>query len=279
MMGNRFAGNALDILKKFADAGIKINCQLVLCPGINDGEELKRTLSDLENLGSAVQSIALAPVGITKYREGLFEIQSYNQETAGEVLDIVESYGERFHKRYGDRIAYASDEFYLKANRPIPPAEFYGDFAQLENGVGLMANLKQEFYDALEGYEFPDVKRHTTIVTGTANFAFLNSLLDEIRIKCNNLTCDVAAIVNDFFGDTINVAGLVTGGDIIKQLSGKNLGEALLVPTVMLRHEGDVFLDDVSLEDVSKALNIKIIPVANNGYELLDAVVGSDTIV
>ncbi|HEX3038394.1 MAG TPA: DUF512 domain-containing protein [Oscillospiraceae bacterium] len=278
MMGNRFAGNALSVLKKFADAEIKINCQLVLCPGINDGEELKRTLSDLDSLGSAVQSIALAPVGLTKYREGLFELQPYNQKTAGEVIDIAESYGERFLARYGDRIVYASDEFYLKAKHPIPPAEFYGDFAQLENGVGLMANLKQEFYDALDGYQFPNVKRHVSLVTGTANYAFLNSLLDEIRIKCNNLTCDVFAIENRFFGDTINVTGLVTGGDIIKQLSGKDLGDALLVPTVMLRHEGDIFLDDVSLDDVSKALNVKIIPVANDGFELLDAVVGSDTV-
>ena len=277
MMGNRFAGNVLSILKRFTDGGIKINCQLVLCPGINDGEELKQTLSDLEALGSSVQSIALAPVGLTQYRDELFALQPYNQRTAGEVIDIVESYGERFFARDGDRIAYASDEFYLKAKRPIPPAEFYGDFAQLENGVGLMANLKQEFYDALKSCEFPNVKRHVTVITGTANYTFLNSLLDEIRIKCNNLTCNVFAIVNSFFGDTINVTGLVTGGDIIKQLSGNDLGDVLLVPTVMLRHEGDIFLDDVSLDDVSEALNIKTIPVANNGYELLDAVVGSDT--
>ncbi len=277
MMGNRFAGNALSIMKRFAEAEIKINCQLVLCPGINDGEELKRSLSDLEELGSSIQSIALVPVGLTKYREGLFQLQPYTQKTAGEVIDIVDSFGERFFEKFGDRIAYASDEFYLKANRPIPPAEFYGDFSQLENGVGLMANLKQEFCDALEDFTPPNAKRHVTIVTGTANYAFLNSLLDELRIKCNNLTCNVAAIVNDFFGDTINVAGLVTGSDIIKQLTGRQLGDALIIPTVMLRHEGDIFLDDVSLNDVSKTLNIKIIPVANDGYELLDAIVGSDT--
>lgn len=279
MMGNRFAGEALKVLKKFAEADIKINCQLVLCPGINDGTELERSLNDLMTLGPSVQSIALVPVGLTKFRDDLYPLKPYDAEGAGQVIDTAQDFGDKFLKLYGSRVVYAADEFYLKAERPILPAEFYGDFDQLENGVGMMANLRQEFMDAMEGFDFPNIKRHVTIVTGTANYAFLNSLLDEIRIKCNNLICDVAAISNNFFGDTINVTGLVTGGDIIKQLSGKKLGDALILPKVMLRHEGDIFLDDVSLEDVSKALNIKIIPVANDGHELLDAIVGSDTIV
>ena len=277
MMGNRFAGETLGTLKRFAQAGIKINSQLVLCPHINDGEELERTLMDLGGLYPSLQSVAAVPVGLTRHRKGLFPLEPYDPESAGAVVDIMGRFGERFLAEHGERLVYAADEFYLRAGRPIPPAEFYGEFAQLENGVGLMASMQQEFFDALRDFEFPDVSRRVTIATGTAARNFIDGLLDEVRRKCNNLTCNVIAVRNDFFGDTINVAGLVTGGDIIRQLRGRELGDVLLIPSVMLRREGDVFLDDVSLEDLSRELRIKVLPVKNDGYELLDAVVGSGT--
>ena len=276
MMGNRFAGKSLDILYRFAKAGIKLNCQIVLCRDINDGEELDRTLKDLTSLWPSVQSVAVVPLGLTKYRQGLYPLTGYDSETARAVVRQLERWGDRCEQKYGQRICYAADEFYLKAQLPIPPAPFYGDFDQLENGVGLMASLKQEFLDALEDFVPPASARKVTLATGVAAHPFLDTLLDELRQRCHNLTCNVVPVVNDFFGDTITVAGLVTGGDLLKQLQGRELGDALLLPDVMLRREGDIFLDDVSLEELSEALQIQIITVPNNGYALLDAVVGRE---
>lgn len=276
MMGNRFAGKSLDILYRFAKAGIKLNCQIVLCRDINDGEELDRTLKDLTSLWPSVQSVAVVPLGLTKYRQGLYPLTGYDSETARAVVRQLERWGDRCEQKYGQRICYAADEFYLKAQLPIPPAPFYGDFDQLENGVGLMASLKQEFLDVLEDFVPPASARKVTLATGVAAHPFLDTLLDELRQRCHNLTCNVVPIVNDFFGDTITVAGLVTGGDLLKQLRGRELGDALLLPDVMLRREGDIFLDDVSLEELSEALQIQIITVPNDGYALLDAVVGRE---
>lgn len=276
MMGNRFAGKSLDILYRFAKAGIKLNCQIVLCRDINDGEELDRTLKDLTSLWPSVQSVAVVPLGLTKYRQGLYPLTGYDSETARAVVRQLERWGDRCEQKYGQRICYAADEFYLKAQLPIPPAPFYGDFDQLENGVGLMASLKQEFLDALEDFVPPVSARKVTLATGVAAYPFLDTLLDELRQRCHNLTCNVVPIVNDFFGDTITVAGLVTGGDLLNQLRGRELGDALLLPDVMLRREGDIFLDDVSLEELSEALQIQIITVPNDGYALLDAVVGRE---
>ena len=276
MMGNRFAGKSLDILYRFAKAGIKLNCQIVLCRDINDGEELDRTLKDLTSLWPSVQSVAVVPLGLTKYRQGLEPLTGYDSETARAVVRQLERWGDRCEQKYGQGICYAADEFYLKAQLPIPPAPFYGDFDQLENGVGLMASLKQEFLDALEDFVPPASARKVTLATGVAAHPFLDTLLDELRQRCHNLTCNVVPIVNDFFGDTITVAGLVTGGDLLKQLRGRELGDALLLPDVMLRREGDIFLDDVSLEELSEALQIQIITVPNDGYALLDAVVGRE---
>lgn len=276
MMGNRFAGKSLDILYRFAKAGIKLNCQIVLCRDINDGEELDRTLKDLTSLWPSVQSVAVVPLGLTKYRQGLYPLTGYDSKTARAVVRQLERWGDRCEQKYGQRICYAADEFYLKAQLPIPPAPFYGDFDQLENGVGLMASLKQEFLDALEDFVPPASARKVTLATGVAAHPFLDTLLDELRQRCHNLTCNVVPIVNDFFGDTITVAGLVTGGDLLKQLQGRELGDALLLPDVMLRREGDIFLDDVSLEELSEALQIQIITVPNDGYALLDAVVGRE---
>lgn len=258
MMHNRFAGEALKILKRFAQAEIKINCQLVLCPGINDGKELRRTLTDLGEMCPSVQSIAAVPVGLTCHRENLFPLRTFQKEEAEAVIDLIQEFGDSFAQKWGDRIVYPADEFYQIAGRPIPDAAFYGDFAQLENGVGLIASLKQEFYDALEMVKFPVRARHISSVTGMAAYPFLCGLLDELRRKCDTVKWDIYPIPNDFFGHTIDVTGLVTGGDIIRRLRGKDLGEALLVPSVMLRHEGDLFLDGVSVADVERELHIRL---------------------
>lgn len=278
MMKNRFAGEALQILPRLAEAGIRLNCQLVLCPGINDGEELQRSLTDLERLMPSLQSVAMVPIGLTKFREGLEQIPPYTKEGAAAVIDLVDRFGDRLEAQYGERIMYAADEFYLKAERPIPPPSYYGDFSQIESGVGSMACLKEEFTFALEDGEaegwFDIPPRRITLATGVAAKDFIRKLLDEAEGKCDNLKCEVIGIVNDFFGESITVAGLVTGGDMIRQLKDRDLGDALLIPEVMLRHEKDVFLDDVSVEEVERQLGVPVITVANEGQCLLDAVLG-----
>ena len=269
MMGNRFAGDSLRYLYQFAEAGIRINCQLVLCHGLNDEEELERTLGDLLPLYPSVQSVALVPLGVTRFREGLTPLTPYTARTALEVVRTAERWGERMLERCGERVCYAADEFYLKAGLPIPDASFYGAFDQLENGVGLIANFREEFSFALEDFAGDEKKRSCTLVTGVAFAPFLEELLDALRRKCHNLTCNVAPIRNEFFGESINVAGLVTGQDILRQLEGAPLGERLLLPSTMLRHEGDVFLDDVSLEELGQRLGVPVTVVPDDGGELL----------
>ena len=272
MMNNRFAGKALEVLPRFAEAGIKINCQIVSCPGINDGKELERTLTDLGNLYPAVECIAVVPVGLTRYRDGLFPLVEYNKETAAQTLELIEKYGDSFRKKYGSRIVFASDEFFLKAERDIPEADYYEDFDQLDNGVGLMSLLRDELMYALEEAENLSKEISLTLACGTGVAGFMQELMDKITERFENIKINVIGIKNDFFGGGINVSGLVTGRDLINQLKGCDLGEKLLIPSVMLRREGDIFLDDISLEEVENALNIPVVPVSNSGDMLLNEI-------
>lgn len=272
MLNNRFAGKALSILKRFADGGIMINCQIVSCPGINDGQELDRTLGDLEELFPQVESIAVVPVGLTRYREGLYPLESYTKETAAKTLDQIENWGKRFIEKYGRRIVFASDEFYLKAERQIPDADFYEGFQQLEDGVGLLSCLRDEFEWALEEAEGSDICRKMTLACGKAPEAFLTLLMGELRDKFPNVEVNVIGIENKFFGGEIDVTGLVTGVDLINALKDKALGDKLLISSSMLRREGDLFLDDTSTDDVEAALNISLVAVHNDGQALLDAI-------
>ena len=274
MMGNRFAGESLDILYRFAKAGIALNCQLVLCPGINDGDELRRSLEDLTSL-SSVGCVACVPVGLTKHREGLYPLESYTKETASKVIDIIDEFGDKMEKIRGERICYAADEFYLKAEREIPEASFYGDFLQLENGVGLIALLKSDAKSALEDEEPVSKQRKISLVTGIAAEGVLKEIIDLCKNKWHNLECKIYPIKNNFFGEKITVAGLITAGDIIEQLKGKELGEELLVPSVMLRQGENCFLDDITIEELEEKLSVKIrIVSADDGYELISALKG-----
>ena len=276
MMKNKNAGKVLSVIKRFNDAGIKINCQLVLCPGYNDGEELKRTLSDLTELQNA-ECIAAVPVGLTKYRDGLADLVPFNPRTAAETIDIIDRYGEECIKKYGSRRIYASDEFYLLAKRQMPDADYYGEFLQLENGVGLWALLLKEATDAIAEEEYKlEQKRKISVVTGVAAYPLITEIVDKCKQKWDNLECKVYKIKNNFFGEKITVAGLVTATDIKEQLKGENLGEELLIPAVMLRKEGDMFLDSITLNELSRDLGVKITPVDNDGYSLIDALLGKE---
>ncbi len=268
MMNNRFAGEALKILDRFNEAGIAINCQLVLCPGINDGEELKRSIEDLLRLRN-VGCIAAVPVGITKYRDGLYPLESYNKETAGEVIDIISEYQEKALAERGERVVYAADEFYLTAERELPNEEFYGDFLQLENGVGLLTLLKSEAERAIE--DSPEREGEVGIITGLAAENTLCEIVNSAKKKWKKLNCEVFAIKNNFFGEKITVAGLLTSRDIYEQLKDKKLPEELLIPSVMLRQNENCFLDDVTVPELEEKLNVKIKIISPDGFELIEA--------
>ena len=272
MMTNKNAGKVLSIMQRFNDAGIKMNSQLVLCPDYNDGTELERSLGDLLALEN-MECIAAVPVGLTKHREGLAPLTPFNKETASNVLDIIDKYAEIGVQKYGTRRIYGSDEFYLLSGREIPSAEFYGDFLLLENGVGLWALLKSEAENALCDIEPKNTTRHISLVTGIGAYPLLREIADKCEEKCSGLKCDVFAIKNDFFGEMITVSGLITATDIYNQLKDKDLGDTLLIPSSMLRAEGDMFLDSITVDELSEKLNIKIKPIDNDGYSLVDAII------
>lgn len=272
MMNNRFAGDTLKYLKRFADAGITLNCQIVSCPGINDGDELVRTLTDLENLG--VNMTAIVPVGLTRYRENLYPLVPYNKETAGQTIDIIERMGDECVKKHGRRIFFPGDEFYLLAEREIPSPEFYEDFSALEDGIGMIAYLTDDVGWKLEELDADESLCHkVTIACGEGVFPYMKRIMSMINEKFPNITINTRAIKNNFFGGGVNVSGLVTGGDLIDQLRDDDLGDRLLIPSSMLRFENDLFLDDVSTDDVERELNITLIPINNNGNDLVEAVI------
>ena len=277
MMKNNRAGKVLDYIKKLADAGIKLNTQLVLCPGYNDGEELTYSLNELGKLYPAVQSIAAVPVGLTCYRSGLTNLDPFTKEQSSDVISRIDSYNSEFLCYNNMNIAYAADEFYLNAGLPMPDCERYGDFVQLENGVGMWALLKKEFEDAVS--ELPEnytlsAERSITIATGAAAYELMKYIASKAEEKVKKLHINVVKIDNRLFGERITVAGLLCGNDIFAGLENLDLHDELLIPSVTLRHEGDLFLDDVSIDELREKLNVKITPVENDGYVLLNKILG-----
>lgn len=273
MMKNPKAGEVLRYIDILANHGTHLNTQLVLCPGINDGDELRFSIEKLASLYPAVQSIAAVPVGITKFRENLPELHTYTSEQAKEVVEIIESYSKEFLRKFGTRLVYASDEFYLKAGLPLPADEEYEDYPQIENGVGLWTDLEHTFENALSDDEGePDGKKRL-IATGEAAYPLLSKLSDLFREKYN-ASIPVHKIENDFFGHTITVSGLVTGKDLTSQLKGKYEVDELLISSSMLRSEGDMFLDSMTLTEAEEILGCRIVPVNADGYELLGKMKG-----
>lgn len=275
MMNNKNAGKCLDYIYRLAEAGIELNTQLVLCPGINDGKELEYSIRELGKLYPAVQSIAAVPVGLTKHRDGLFDMPSYTKESAGEVIDIITRMGNSFKAEHGTRLVYAADEFYLKASREIPGEEYYESYPQLENGVGMWTSLYNEVCDALEAVK-PDVvgERKLSMATGVAAYPLIRGIAEKITALIPTLTVDVYEIKNDFYGHSVTVAGLLTGGDLISQLKDKQLHGLLLIPEVMLKDGDCLFLDNLTLEDVEKALDVNIDTVSSDGADLVNKIIG-----
>ena len=278
MLGHKTAGRGIDIMERFSRAGITMNCQIVSCPGINDGPALDKTLSDLAAMYPAVNSVSVVPVGVTKFRQGLYPLQPYTKEQAAAVVEQVERFAAEHKEKTGTSLVWCSDEFYLIAGRELPDEDYFEEFTQLDNGVGMLRLLMSEFGRALDLLDGEEMAGTTpfSIATGVSAAPFLAGLVERAKAKCPEVEGQVYPIQNDFFGHTVVVAGLVTGGDLIAQLRGKPLGERLLIPASMLRSGERVFLDDVSVDDVERELGVRVIPVAQDGYELCDAVFGID---
>ncbi len=273
MLRNPRAGESIEIMRRFASAGIVMNCQIVCCPGLNDGEELLRSMRELAALWPAVHSVSIVPVGLTKFREKLYPLTPFTKEHAAETLDQVEAFAASCLREHGSRIFFCADELYIKAGRELPPDEAYEEYTQLENGVGTLRLLETEFLGALRLADAPD-GLDFSIATGVSAAPYFEKLLAMAKAAFPGLGGHVYAIENDFFGHSINVTGLITGGDLIRQLRGRELGTRLLISQNMLRRREMDFLDDVTLEQASAALGLPIYPVEADGFALCDAMFG-----
>ena len=275
MMGNPNAAASLDILRRFAQAKIKMNTQLVLCPEINDGAELEFSLKELGKLYPAVDSIALVPIGLTKHRKGLYPLRNYTQAEAEAVIELTDSFNREFITQHGEKIAYCADEFYICAKRELPSPDYYDDYKQLENGVGMWTLLLSEFTEALDSCDIEDSDRSISLITGVAAFPLITKLSQLAMQRFPSLKIEVFEIKNDFFGHSVTVAGLITAGDIIKQIKGRINGDELILPSVMLKTADEpVFLDDISVSELSRELGRPIKITNGSGFDLLQKILG-----
>lgn len=278
MMKNPNSGTSLKYLDRFRKGEIMMNCQIVLCKGINDGDELRKSLSDLSKLMPYVESIAVVPAGLTSHRKGLCELWPFDKEDSERVLEIIDAQGRENLKKYGKRLVYASDEWYLKAEREIPDFEYYEEYPQLENGVGMIRSMSDEVQDELQWLGEDDFEmteeRNVSVVTGEAAYGFIKDCAEKVCSKYPKLKCSVYAAKNNFFGGSVTVAGLLTGSDMLDALEGKELGGELFIPECTLRHEKDLFLDNMSIEELSKKLNVTVTPLPSDGHSFVRSLLG-----
>ncbi|MEG1139462.1 MAG: DUF512 domain-containing protein [Lachnospiraceae bacterium] len=273
MLNNPNAGTALSKIKRFAEANIVMNGQIVLCKGINDGEELVRTIRDLMEYAPVMESVSVVPVGLSKFREGLYPLESFTKEDAAAVIDSIEEWQKICYEQYGIHFIHASDEWYLLAQRELPEENRYDGYLQLENGVGMLRLLKDEFAAALnEAEPRKQLVRRITIATGLLAAPHITQLVNTMSEKFPNIQVNVIGISNKFFGEKITVAGLITAQDLMEQLKDRDLGDTLLLPCSMLRSGEEVFLDDITLECVRRTLKVKINIVESRGDYLLDSI-------
>nr|WP_330389958.1 DUF512 domain-containing protein [Tepidibacter formicigenes] len=275
MLNNKNAGKLYDIMKKLANASIDMNCQIVLCPDINDKENLDKTLLDLSKLYPHVKSVAIVPVGLTKFREGLYNLKEFDKESSQNLISQIKQVQEKFLNDLGTRFVFLSDEFYIMAKEKMPDYESYEGFPQIENGVGLIAKFEKEVNDYLKN-TFLKLKKEkvVSIATGESAFEFMKNISNKIMNNIEGLKINIYKIRNEYFGESITVAGLITASDLIEQLKGKNLGNKLIISKSMLKSDEDIFLDDITLEELEKKLNIKVIPSKNKGREFIKKLIG-----
>lgn len=276
MLKNPNAAKIYDIMKKFAANDIYMNCQIVLCPGYNDKEELDRSISDMAALFPYVSSCSVVPVGLTRYRDGLCELKAFDASSSLVTIKQIEAYQRKFKKEFGINLVYAADEFYINAKLPIPKAQEYDGFPQIENGVGLVASLAEEFDEAIGHIPDKQYSRNIAIATGEIAYDFIKSLSDRLTQKCPGVKIDVYAVKNEFFGGGVNVSGLVTGGDILRTFKNAPKYDELLIPDSMLRDGEDIFLDDITLSELSERLGMSVTPVPNDGYIFIEKVISEE---
>lgn len=281
MMKNKRAGEVLSYLKMLADAGITLCCQIVLCKGLNDGAELERTMHDLAMLYPALESVSVVPAGLTRFRNGLYPLEAFTAQECAAVIRQVNAFGDACKQAYGTRIFFPADELYIQAKLPLPDDDFYEGYAQIENGVGMLTDMRTGFDDALAqadvyAREF-HAPRVVSLATGYAAYEHISGICRKMEQTFPGLTVHVYAIQNRFFGEQITVAGLLTGTDLTEQLQNKELGEVLFFPAVALRAEGDIFLDDRSPEDLSRQLGVPCLPLGNDPDQLIRSLLGIET--
>ncbi len=275
MLSNRFAGSAFETMKRFKEAEIEMHCQIVLCNGVNDGEALSSTLRDLASLYPAVSSVSVVPAGLTKHRDNLYPLKPYSEQECDEIITQVEEFADACYKKHGSRIFFCGDELYIKAKRKFPSGKYYEGYPQIENGVGMIRSMADEFKAAMKDIRSVEgANTPCSIATGEAAYTFIDTLVKQLKSLCPSLICNVYKIKNDFFGENITVAGLITGKDIYHQLRGKPLGDVLYLPSVMLRHDRDRFLDDTTPSWLEGKLNVKIKFIDNDGYEFAEKLLG-----
>ncbi|MBE7055277.1 MAG: DUF512 domain-containing protein [Ruminococcaceae bacterium] len=275
MLKNPKAARLPEIMQRLSDNGIIMNCQIVLCPNYNDGDELSYTIEKLYEMRSSVKSVSVVPIGLTKHREGLCEMTAVDSDKAKELITEIEKWQKKALAELGTGFVYASDEIYLKAGVPIPESRAYHGFPQIENGVGMIASLREELTDALTSSPAIKKERTVTLITGAAVHSTMCTFAEDITKKYPNIKINVEKIINNFFGEQITVSGLLCGCDIIEQLRGKDMGDNLIITKNMLRDGENVLLDDVTTEDIERELDTKIIAVGDDGYELLEAILGN----
>ena len=272
MLHNRFAGDIMDKVQRLKAAGIVMNGQIVLCRGVNDGEELDRSIRDLVTLMPELQSVSVVPVGLTRYRDGLYPLEPFTKEDACRVLDLIHSWQEKLVKEYGTHFIHAGDEWYILAERSMPEETTYDGYLQLENGVGMVRLLKEEVDACLADLPGDDRKRKVSIATGELAAPYLREHVIAIRKKYPGVEAQVITVKNEFFGGKITVAGLLTGQDLVNQLKGKDLGEELLLTTNMLKSDEPIFLDDMTVEQLQIALQIKVSIVESSGNDFVNCI-------
>ena len=280
MMNNKRAGEVLSYLERLAKAGIKMHGQIVLCRGINDGRELDRTMRDLSSLYSSLESVSIVPAGLTDFRDGLYPLSSFSPEECASIIAQIDEFSEKFKAKNGTRLFFAGDELYLKAGLDIPSEEYYEEYSQIENGVGMLRSLQSEFdfelFQMMKQDETKEKESCVSVATGYAAYPQIKAMCEKLESLHPEVKVNVYKIKNNYFGEQITVAGLLTGKDIFEQLVGKELGDKLILPANALRYDRDLFLCGMSIDELSKKLGVKIVANENDGYSLISAILNRE---
>lgn len=273
MLNNRFAGDIMEKINYLANRGITMNTQIVLCKGVNDGNELDRTINDLSKLYPHIESLSVVPVGLSKHRKGLYKLEPFTKEEANKTIEQIVIHQKKMHKKNTINFVYIADEFYLTADKQIPDSNHYDGFSQIENGVGLLASMRDEIIDNLTNTTYQENERDITIATGVLAYPFIVEMCKKITEKYGKIKINIIKVDNKFFGYKVTVVGLLTGSDLLRELENHDISQELLIARSMLKADRDIFLDNVTVKDIEQKFNTTIIPVLNEGHDFIKKIV------